>query len=191
MFKRIFDIFFSSLSIVLLIGVLFISWLLACVNTKSNGVFLQTRIGQNGKPFTIYKLKTMRNNNNEVSKLGAFLRKYKFDELPQLINILKGEMSVVGPRPDIMGYYDKLKGENRKILTLKPGLTSSAAIKYANEETILKMHENPSQYNNEVIFSDKVKMNLKYYYSHNFWGDIKIIGQTLFVLFSSALNKKI
>ena len=190
MLKRIFDIFFSLLSIQLLIGLLLISWLLACIDTRSNGVFLQNRVGQNGKPFTIYKLKTIRAN-NVVSKLGAFLRKYKLDELPQLINVLKGDMSVVGPRPDIIGYYDQLKGENRKILTLKPGLTSLAAIKYANEEAILKQQENMVQYNNEVIFPDKVELNLKYYYSHSFWGDIEIIGQTFFVLFISTINKKI
>ncbi len=118
-----------------------------------------------------------------ISRFGNLIRKAKIDELPQLFNVLLGEMSIVGPRPDVLGYYDQLQGEERKILELKPGLTSLATIKYANEEVILKQQENPVQYNNEVIFPDKVKMNLKYYYTHTFWGDIKIIGQTLLVLF--------
>lgn len=89
-------------------------------------------------------------------------------------------MSVVGPRPDIPGYYDLLEGENRKILELKPGLTSEASIKYANEEELLSKQENPLKYNDEVIFPDKVKINLDYYYNRSFWLDIKIIIQTIF-----------
>jgi lipopolysaccharide/colanic/teichoic acid biosynthesis glycosyltransferase len=119
----------------------------------------------------------------KVSKIGAFLRKYKLDELPQLINIVLGDMSFVGPRPDIAGYYDKLAGENRKVLDLKPGLTSEAALKYANEEDLLATVENPQQYNDEVIFPDKVKLNLAYYYSRSFWGDIKIIWKTFVSLY--------
>ena len=102
------------------------------------------------------------------------------DELPQFWNIIKGDMSFVGPRPDISGYYDKLEGENRKILELKPGLTSLASIKYANEEYLLKKQENPIGYNDKIIFPDKVKMNLEYYYSNSILNDIKIIWTTIF-----------
>ena len=110
----------------------------------------------------------------------AFLRKTKIDELPQLWNILIGDMSFVGPRPDITGYYDLLEGENRKILQLKPGLTSEASIKYANEEAIIAAQPDPLHYNDTVIFPDKVKMNLAYYYSNSVVGDIKIIWKTIF-----------
>nr|WP_299058005.1 sugar transferase [uncultured Polaribacter sp.] len=145
---------------------------------KSCFIFTQTRIGQYGKPFSIYKIKTMQN--GVVTPLGKFLRKTKLDELPQLINILKGEMSFVGPRPDIPGYYDTLEGENRKILELKPGLTSLAALKYKNEERILAQQKKPKEYNDYIIFPDKVKMNLEYYYKKNLLLDIQIIIKTIF-----------
>jgi len=116
----------------------------------------------------------------QISKYGNFLRRYKLDELPQLLNILLGDMSFVGPRPDIPGYYDKLKGENRKILELKPGLFSWAAIKYFNEEEELRWHDNPLEYNDNVIFPDKVKMNLHYYYTQSFKEDLRIMWKTIF-----------
>ena len=116
-----------------------------------------------------------------ISRFAKFLRKSKLDELPQLFNIVKGDMSVVGPRPDIPGYYDALEGENRKILELKPGLTSEASIKYRNEEMLLQSVSNPKKYNDEIIFPDKVKMNLNYYYNHNLLIDLKIILKTIFM----------
>ena len=110
-----------------------------------------------------------------ISSFGSFLRKYKLDELPQLLNILLGQMSFVGPRPDVPGYYDMLQGENRKILLLKPGLCSRAALQYFNEELILAKQKNPLQYNDEVIFPDKVRMNLKYYYKRSFQEDLQVL----------------
>lgn len=178
MFKRIFDILFAFISLVIVFPILLICWVLASIDTHSNGLFLQTRIGQYGKPFTIYKLRTLRKSTAKISKIGVFLRKHKLDELPQLINVLIGDMSIVGPRPDIPGYYDVLQGEQRKILKLKPGLTSEAALKYANEEAVLSTIANPLQYNDDVIFPDKVQLNLTYYYNHTFWGDLKIIWIT-------------
>jgi len=183
MLKRIFDIIFAFISFMVLIPILLIAWLIACIDTNSNGVFLQIRIGQYGKEFIIYKLRTLHVKRNSESKIGTFLRKYKLDELPQFLNVLQGNMSVVGFRPDIYGYYDRLKSENRKILELKPGLTSLAAIKYANEENLLAQQTNPLKYNDEVIFPDKVQLNLAYYYNRTFWGDIKIIFQTVGELF--------
>lgn len=117
---------------------------------------------------------------NAISAWGSFLRNSKLDELPQLFNILKGDMSFVGPRPDIPGYYNLLQGENRKILTLKPGLTSEASIKYKDEEELLAQQENPLAYNDHIIFPDKVKMNLEYYHQRSFWGDLGIIFKTIF-----------
>jgi len=122
---------------------------------------------------------------HDVSSLGKFLRKSKLDELPQLFNVLKGEMSIVGPRPDVHGYYDKLQGEERKILKLKPGLTSLATLKYANEETLLALQENPLKYNDVIIFPDKVKMNLVYYKQQSLWLDIKIIMKTVLQIFKA------
>ena len=183
MSKQIFDRCFALFGLVLLFPIFITCWVLAAIDTHSNGLFLQTRIGQYGKPFTIYKLRTMHCKTRNVSNIGAFLRRYKFDELPQLANVCLGTMSIVGPRPDIVGSYDKLQGEERKVLELKPGLTSEAAIKYANEEQVLAQQENPLLYNDTILFPDKVRMNLAYYYNHTFWGDIKIIWKTLVSLY--------
>ncbi len=112
-----------------------------------------------------------------ISAYGSFLRQYKLDELPQLLNIFLGQMSFVGPRPDVLGYYDQLQGEFRKILELKPGLCSRAAIKYYNEESLLETQQNPKKYNDEVIFPDKVKMNMEYYYNRSFLTDMRILWE--------------
>ena len=177
--KRIFDLFFS------IIGLFFLGWLIlivliiASIDTGSFGIFTQTRIGQNGKKFKIFKIKSMLDGNKSISKWGSFLRKSKLDELPQLLNIFIGDMSFVGPRPDVAGYYNNLKGEERLILKLKPGLTSEASLKYFDEEALLQQQENPQEYNDTVIFPDKVKLNLQYYYHHSLIGDLKIIYKTL------------
>ena len=115
-----------------------------------------------------------------ITKIGSFLRKYKLDELPELWNIIKGEMSLVGPRPDVPGYADKLVGRDREILKLRPGITGTARLKYANEEEILSAQDDPQKYNDEVIFPDKVKVNLEYYKNQSLWLDIKIIFATIF-----------
>jgi len=153
-------------------------------------LFTQKRVGQNGTLFSMYKFRTMFVNNSgstitikgesRITELGIFLRKYKIDELPALWNVLKGEMSLVGPRPDIPGYADVLEGENRLILKLKPGITSPATLKYSHEEEILANVNNPQDYNDTVIYPDKVKMNLDYFYTRTFIGDIKIITNTIF-----------
>ena len=180
MIKRIFDILFSLFALIILGVFILFFFILATIDNQSNGLFIQERIGQFGKIFKIYKIKSIKNNASEISNFGKFLRKTKIDELPQLWNVLIGNMSIVGPRPDIAGYYDKLEGENRKILELKPGLTSLASIKYANEDEILSKQENPQQYNDEVIFPDKVKMNLEYYHKQSILLDLQIIFKTIF-----------
>ena len=181
MTKRLFDLFFSILGLIISGSFIVLFSILAALDTKQYCFFTQIRIGQFGKPFRIYKLRTYGlSSEKPITKFGAFLRNSKIDELPQLWNILIGDMSFVGPRPDIPGYYDTLEGENRKILQLKPGLTSSASIKYANEDALLDQQENPLIYNDTVLFPDKVRMNLEYYYNHSFIGDLKIIWQTIF-----------
>lgn len=178
--KRLFDVFFSFFGLISIFWILLICFIFASIDTKSFGLFFQKRVGQYGKIFEIYKIKTFNDTTQEISSFGSFLRKSKLDELPQLLNILLGQMSFVGPRPDVSGYYDKLEGENRKILELKPGLTSEASIKYANEDELLGKSCTPVQYNDRIIFPDKLKMNLQYYYNHNIAIDIKIIIKTIF-----------
>ena len=181
MAKRIFDILLSLIGLLSVGLFLFVFWIMVSFDTQSNGLFIQERIGQWGKVFKIYKLKTMHPATAKISSLGRFLRKSKIDELPQLWNVLKGDMSFVGPRPDVAGYYDLLQGEPRKILELKPGITSEASIKYANEETLLAKQKNQLEYNGIVIFPDKVRLNLDYYYNRSFLGDMVIIVKTVFV----------
>jgi len=175
--KRILVLFCSISLLIMLLPLMFFISVLSTISTISNGFFIQSRIGQHAKPFTIYKFRTMKN--GRVNKVGKFLRKTKLDELPQLFNILKGDMTFVGPRPDVPGYYDLLKGNDRKVLQLKPGLTSPAALKYRNEETLLQKQENPLQYNDRVIFPDKVRMNLEYLENRSVLLDLKILWYTL------------
>lgn len=172
----------SFVAIIFLLPILFLLILFASFDTGFPGIFRQERIGREGRIFIIYKLRTYHPVNASKSTIGKWLRKTKFDELPQLFNVLKGDMSLVGPRPDIPGYYDKLKGEERLVLMLKPGLTSEAGIRFRNEEEILNQQENPLRYNDEVLFPEKVKMNLNYYYHLSFKKDAQILLNTFSVL---------
>ncbi|WP_417185933.1 sugar transferase [Bacteroides sp.] len=153
-------------------------------------IFTQKRVGQHGRLFTMYKFRSMMINHSgssisvqgesRITPLGAKLRKYKLDELPELWNVLIGDMSFVGPRPDVPGYADKLEGENRRVLLLKPGITGPASLKYRNEEELLAQQEYPQKYNDEVLFPDKVRINIEYLDHWSFWNDIKIIIYTIF-----------
>ena len=142
-------------------------------------LFKQIRIGKNGVPFTIYKLRTIPEGATMPNAWGAFLRKSKLDELPQLLNVLKGEMTLVGPRPDVPGYADLLQGDDRIILTLKPGITGLASLKYRNEEQLLAQQPHPQHYNDEVIWPDKVRINKWYASNRTFLIDLQIIFYTL------------
>lgn len=176
--KRCFD-FMMALCLMMVLAVpMLIVFGAVSVRFKANGLFLQQRIGQHGQPFTILKIRTIDPLHKKPDRLGLFLRETKLDELPQLVNILVGNMSFVGPRPDIEGYYDRLVGEDRKILELKPGITSEAAIKYRREYLLLSAKEDPLHYNDNVIFPDKVKLNLNYYYRQSFAEDIRILIKT-------------
>lgn len=177
--KFLFDYTLGIFLILIVFPILLIIFVIATIDTCSCGIFMQKRIGQNSKKFIIFKIKTIGSRGHRTSSFGKFLRRYKFDELPQLFNILLGHMSFVGPRPDVAGYYNSLQGEQRLILKLKPGLTSEASLKYFDEEFLLQQQENPKEYNDTVIFPDKVKLNLNYYYNHSLLGDIKIIYKTL------------
>jgi lipopolysaccharide/colanic/teichoic acid biosynthesis glycosyltransferase len=177
--KRVFDITMGVILLVILIPIFITLWIISAINTLSSGIFLQERIGQYGNTFTIIKFRTMDVKSHKTSMVGRFMRRCKFDELPQLINIVKGDMSFVGPRPDVPGYYDRLQGDDRKILNLKPGLTSPAALYYFNEEQILAEQDDPKWYNDHVIFPHKVKMGLEYYYNSSFFGDLAVLFRTV------------
>ena len=181
MAKRIFDVFFAFFGLLLSGVIILVFFVMASFSTGQNGIFRQVRIGQYGKKFTIYKLRSMCsiNGQSQITKLGRFLRKYKIDELPQLYNIFIGDMSFVGPRPDLPGYYDVLTGTDREILKLKPGITGPASLKYANEEELLTRVNNPLEYNDTVLFPDKLRINLNYQKHQTFWLDVKLILYTI------------
>jgi lipopolysaccharide/colanic/teichoic acid biosynthesis glycosyltransferase len=180
--KALMDYGLSFVAIIVLLPVFFVLVIISSIDTGFPGVFRQNRIGRGGSNFTIYKFRTYNPKNSAKSKTGCWMRKTKLDELPQLFNVLKGDMSLVGPRPDISGYYDKLKGEDRLILQLKPGLTSEAGLRFRNEEDLLNMQENALKYNDEILFPEKVKMNLEYYYHLSFKKDARILLKTFSVL---------
>ena len=152
-------------------------------------LFGQQRVGRNGELFTLEKFRTMSATHTGASvsvagverstQLGAKLRRYKLDELPELWNVLVGDMSFVGPRPDVPGYADALTGEDREILKLRPGITGPATLKYRDEEELLARVEDPQRYNDEVIFPDKVRLNLYYYYHQSLATDLRMIVSTV------------
>lgn len=182
--KPLLDFILSFIGLLLLSPILLFIYILLFFIHKSNPIFFQERIGQFGERFTVYKFKTFKKT-GESNQFLKLLRKTKIDELPQLINILKGEMSLVGPRPDIPGYYDLLKGEDRKLLNFKPGLTGYASLKFSNEEELLDQQKEPLKYNDEIIFPEKVKLNLYYYRNVSLLFDFKIILKTILLPFKS------
>jgi lipopolysaccharide/colanic/teichoic acid biosynthesis glycosyltransferase len=190
MIKFFFDRIVSFLGLLFLWPVLIVIALL--IRAKMPGgpaIFKQKRVGKDAKLFTMYKFRSMTVGHSgstvsvagesRITPLGAVLRKYKLDELPELWNVFIGDMSFVGPRPDVPGYADKLSGEDRLILKLRPGITGPASLKYRNEEEILSQVDDPIRYNDEVIYPDKVRINLDYYKHHTFLGDLRFIFETV------------
>lgn len=190
MLKRIFDIAASLFGLIVLSPALLIIAVLIKIRMPGPALFSQQRTGRYGKLFTIYKFRSMTLDHGgstisvkgemRITPLGGTLRKYKLDELPELWNILKGDMSFVGPRPDVPEYTDRLVGEERQILELRPGLTGPATLVYANEEELLASVEDPQAYNDEVLWPEKVRLNMDYYHNRTFFGDILIIFRTIF-----------
>ena len=188
--KSFFDRVVSLFGLLFLFPALLVIALLVRIKMPGGPViFKQKRVGQHGKLFTMYKFRSMIvshsgssvsvKGESRITLLGAKLRKYKLDELPELWNVLIGDMSFVGPRPDVPGYADKLQGADRRMLLLKPGITGPASLKYRNEEELLAEQEDPQKYNDEVLFPDKVKINIEYLDNWSFWYDIKIIIYTV------------
>ena len=184
MVKWFFD---RALSLVLLIVLMPVLLLVAIVILLTSGApvfYIQERIGQNAKPFKLIKFRTMKGEEespvaaaelNRITRVGRWLRRTKIDELPELLNIFVGDMSFVGPRPDVAGYADKLEGDDRRLLTMKPGLTGVASLKYRNEEDLLAAQPNPQEYNDKVIWPDKVRLNLLYMERQSLWLDVKVL----------------
>lgn len=187
--KRLFDIFFSFIGLIILIPLFIIIAVLIKLRMPGPVLFIQKRTGRYGKPFSLFKFRSMTINNggspttiigdSRITALGAELRKYKLDELPELWNVLKGDMSFVGPRPDISEFTDRITGEEKRILDLRPGITCPASLKYSNEEEMLACIPDPHKFTDEVVWPDKVRMNLDYYYHRSFFGDIIIIIKTV------------
>ena len=188
--KRGFDIVVSFLGLTFSWWLIFIAWIVATFETKSNGFFIQKRVGKDGKIFNVIKIKTMKkvegvdttitsSNDVRITKSGKFFRDTKIDELPQLINVLIGDMSFVGPRPDVPGYADKLEGEDRIVLSIRPGITGPASLKYKNEEEILASQNDPKWYNDKIIWPDKVRINKEYIKNWSLKKDIEYIIKTV------------
>jgi len=186
--KRVFDIIVSFFGLLLFIIPIILLIIISRFQTGLPGLFIQKRVGKRGKCFYMIKIRTLIENKNHsleeltshMSLFGRVLRKSKLDELPQLINVLKGDMSLVGPRPDLPGYADQLEGSDRIILTVRPGITGPATIKYKKEEEILLKQTNPQQYNDTVIWPDKVKINKDYVENWSFLKDLKYIYRSVF-----------
>ena len=181
--KRFVDIIGSCIGIVIFAIPIFILIVISSIVHQEFGVFFQKRVGENAKLFTIYKIKSMRfKKESAITSFGNFIRKTKLDELLQVFNVFFGQMSIVGPRPDILGYADKLKGEDKIILSVKPGLTSLAALKFSTEEQLLKSQNNPSEYNDFVLWPQKVALNKQYITNWSLLNDFKVIGKTILFL---------
>lgn len=189
--KWLFDRIMSFVGLIILCPLLLVVALLIRLKMPGGPVlFRQKRVGKDGKLFTMVKFRSMSVTHggssvsvageSRITPLGAKLRKYKLDELPELWNVLVGDMSFVGPRPDVPGYADKLVGEDRVILKLRPGITGPASLKYRNEEELLAGVDDPQAYNDTVIFPDKVRINKEYFYHWSFGKDIRYILQTVF-----------
>tara|TARA_R100001369_G_scaffold2859_1_gene9274 strand:+ start:57101 stop:57691 length:591 start_codon:yes stop_codon:yes gene_type:complete len=187
--KRYFDFILALILLPFLgIPILFLI-ILITIDTKQWGIYTQLRVGQHAKLFKIYKLRTLKNEKHQLghlersaTRLGKLLRHTKLNELPQLYNVLIGDMSFVGPRPDLQGFADELKGEDRIILLVKPGITGPATLKYKNEERVLERQKDPEEYNRAIIWVDKVKINKNYLLNYSFYLDLTFI-------LKSTLNK--
>ena len=191
MLKRLFDVVFSVIGLILLLPVLLLISILIKLDSKGPVLFIQGRVGKNNEDFNIYKFRTMRvqsdikglltlgNNDSRITKMGYFLRRYKIDEFPQLINILKGDMSFVGPRPELRYYVNFYNEDDMNIFKVRPGIAGLASLKYRNEVELLKAAKDPEEFFIKTIIPDKLNYNKEYISKRNFFFDLKLIGLTI------------
>ncbi|MDR0745057.1 MAG: sugar transferase [Mediterranea sp.] len=188
---RFFDILFSLFGVLLLSPVFLILYVLIRLESKGGGLYRQLRVGRNGKDFYVYKFRSMRTGSDKqglitvggrdprITRTGYFIRKYKLDELPQLFNVLKGDMSLVGPRPEVRKYVELYTDEQRKVLTVHPGITDYASIEYVDENTILGQAEDADKVYVEQILPNKIRYNMKYIHHRSVKEYFKIIFLTI------------
>lgn len=188
---RLFDILFSVLGLILLSPIFIVLYIIIRTGSKGGAFYVQERIGKDGRPFMLYKFRTMHvgadseglltigKDDNRITRVGYFLRKTKIDELPQLLNVLKGDMSLVGPRPEVRKYVDLYTEEQRKVLSVRPGITDYASIEYVNENELLSKASDPDRVYIEEVMPDKIKLNMKYLEHYTMQEYFRIIFLTL------------
>lgn len=194
--KRLFDLLASGIGLILVGPLFLILAIWIKLDSKGPVFYRQVRVGKDNKDFRIYKFRSMRVGSDKgslitvgghdprITRSGYFIRKFKLDELPQLINVFIGDMSLVGPRPEVRRYVDYWTPEQMHVLDVRPGITDPASIRYRNENELLEQAEDPDKYYIEVIMQDKIKLYLDYVQHHTFWGDIKLIFQTFWTIVS-------
>lgn len=194
MMKRLFDVVASGIGLILLSPLFLLVSIWIKLDSKGPVFFRQVRVGRFNKDFRIYKFRSMRigsdkgslitvgGHDSRITHSGYFLRKTKIDELPQLINVFIGDMSLVGPRPEVRHYVDYWTSEQMRVLNVRPGITDPASIRYRNENELLEKADNPEQYYINVIMQDKIKLYLDYVDNHGFWYDLKLIFQTFYTI---------
>ncbi len=192
---RFLDILFAFFGLIVLSPLLLIIWLLIVLTSKGGGFYKQIRVGKNGYDFKLYKFRSMRvdadkgslitigGRDSRITKVGYFIRKFKIDELPQLFNVLKGDMSLVGPRPEVRKYVDLYTDEQKKVLSVRPGITDYASIEYVDENEILGKAENPDDVYINQIMPEKINLNMKYIENQSVKEYFKIILLTVFKIF--------
>lgn len=190
--KRLFDILLSVLALLVLSPVFLLIWLCVRLTSSGSGIFTQVRVGKNNIDFSLYKFRTMYtrahagsaitigSRDPRITPLGYVLRKYKLDELPQLINVLKGDMSFVGPRPEVRKYVDMYTAEHMHVLSVRPGITDYASLLFIDENEVLGRSADPEYEYIHNIMPEKLKLNLEYIQNQSFCGDIRLIFRTLF-----------
>ncbi|WP_435203080.1 sugar transferase [Janibacter sp. GS2] len=188
--KRAFDVIVGGAALVTTSPVMGVGVVAATVSTRQWGVFSQERIGRDGRPFRVHKVRSMRRvagvtttvtagTDPRITRVGAWLRRLKIDELPQLVNVVRGEMSLVGPRPDVSGWADALEGADRAVLSVRPGITGPASVLFRHEEELLAAAEDPESYNRDVIWPEKVRLNREYVENWSLRADLRWIIATV------------
>lgn len=192
--KRLLDILSSSIVLLVLLPVWLVIALLIAMESKGGVFYKQVRVGKDNKDFFLYKFRTMRvgsdkkglltvgERDNRITRVGYFLRKYKIDEFPQLLNVIKGDMSIVGPRPEVRKYVDLYTPEQMKVLSVRPGLTDLASIKYVHENEVLAASDNPEQTYIDEVMPAKLDLNLQYIATQSLMGDIRLIFNTFLAI---------